>query len=261
MLRFTANRKFDGLMATTSARTRTRLLSASGPNAGKSLVALAGLKQAHFTDEDFTVILQWRLGIELNTPSCRCLNAKADGDPCEEMLDCYGDHAVCCPCGPLRIQRHNALTDELADITVETGAHVRREAWIREFANETSDAYLDIWAFGSTDVVDLLIDVTIRHPMSAAYQPAASSLRGAAATTGESGKRARYPAAHGRAVTPFAVETWGRFGDDAEGLLQRLVAAATRRQAIRGHACMPGSIMTRWRAALDAVLQRGVAKS
>ena len=95
------------------------------------------------------------------------------------MLDCYGDHAVCCPCGPLRIQRHNALTDELADITVETGAHVRREAWIREFANETSDAYLDIWAFGSTDVVDLLIDVTIRHPMSAAYQPAASSLRGA----------------------------------------------------------------------------------
>jgi len=24
---------------------------------------------------------------------------------------------------------------------------------------------------------------------------------------------------------------------------------------------MPGSIMTRWRAALDAVLQRGVAKS
>jgi hypothetical protein len=153
------------------------------------------------------------------------------------------------------------LRDELADTLVETGAHVRREAWIREFANETSDAYLDIWAFCSADVVDLLIDVTIRHPMSAAYQPAASSLRGAAATTGESGKRARYPAAHGRAVTPFAVETWGRFGDDAEGLLQRVVAAATRRQAIRGHACMPGSIMTRWRAALDAVLQRGVAKS
>ena len=87
------------------------------------------------------------------------------------MLDTHADHALICPCGPLRIQRHNAYADELAECIAETGAHVRREAWVEEMATEQADAVLDIWAFGSFDVSDLLVDVTIRHPLAASYQP------------------------------------------------------------------------------------------
>ena len=261
MLQFIAKRKFDALVATAGNRSRTRLQSASGPNAGKCLTAPAGVQQAHFRDDHFTTILQWRLGIVTPSSVSRCLNTKADGDICEEVLDPECDHAVCCPCGPLRIQRHNAVTDALADNMLETGAHVRREAWIQEFATDAADAVLDIWAFGCSDIADLLIDVTIRHPMSAAYQPSASHSPGIAAAAGERSKFTRYPAAHGRAVIPFSVETWGRLGTHAEELLQKMVAAATRHNVMRGHAPAPGSILKRWRAALDAILQRGVAMS
>ena len=177
------------------------------------------------------------------------------------MLDSHADHAVICPCGPLRIQRHNVYADELAEFIVETGAHVRREAWVGEMANEQSDAILDIWAFGSLDVSDLLVDVTIRHPMAAMYQPAASRDVGHAAAQAVQQKQHRYPASGGRSVTPFAIETWGRLDAGAEELLDRLAAAATRRDVFRGHAPPPGGRLKRWRAALDAVFQRGVAMS
>ena len=108
---------------------------------------------------------------------------------------------------------------------------------------------LDIWAFGSSDVSDLLIDVTIKHPMAAAY---ASHDAAIAAAAGERSKLKRYPAAQGRAVTPFAVETWGRLGTHAEEALQKMVAAATRHNVLRGHAPAPGSLLKRWRASLDA---------
>ena len=261
MLRFVATRKFDALFAAASERSQTRLLSASGPTAGKSLIAAAGLKQAHFSDEDFTTIVKQRLGIQTRSADGRCLNVKADGDVCEEVLDDHADHALCCPCGPLRIQPHNAYADELANCITETGVHVRREAWIKEFTSESSDAYLDVWAFGTPDVIDVLIDVTIRHPMAAAYQPSAARVQGHAAASGEREKKERYPAAGGRSMTPFAVETWGRLGDEAEELLQTLAAAATRRETRRGHVPIPGTILKRWRASLDATLQRGIARS
>ena len=95
--------------------------------------------------------------------------------------------------------------------------------------------------------------------MAAAYQPSAANDSAVAAAAGERSKLKRYPAAHGRAVTPFAVETWGRLGTHAEEILQKLVAAATRHNVLRGYAPAPGSILKRWRASLDAVLQRGIA--
>ena len=141
----------------------------------------------------------------------------------------------------------------------ETGAHVRREAWVAEFANPDSDAILDIWAFGCIDVRDLLVDVTIRHPRADTYQPAASQRAGAAAKQAEIDKEDRYPAAQGRSVTPFAVETLGRLGEQAEATLQMLAAVATRRAAMRGQAPCTTSFLRKWRICLDAALHRGVA--
>ena len=259
MLRHAVQHRYEKLFADSVTRDRTRLLSAGGPTAGKSLVAPAGLKQAHFSDVILTQILRWRLGIEGSSPVRQCCNVKADGDPCEEALGVHADHAVICPCGPLRIQRHDAYADTLSECIAETGAHVRREAWVGELATEQSEAILDIWAFGSADVEDLLLDVTIRHPVAAAYQPQASQEAGHAAATAAKQKLVRYPAAGGRSVTPFAVETWGRLDYGAELVLESLAAAAARHAALRGQAPPPGGCLKRWRAALDAVVQRGVA--
>ena len=258
-LQVVAQRRYNALFQDMDARGRTRLLSASGPTAGKALIAPAGLRQTHFGDVVFTQILHWRLGVPSGIPVQRCCNMKANGDPCEDILDLHADHALICPCGPLRILRHNTYADELAGCIAETGAHVRREAWIGELANEHSDAVLDIWAFGTLDVSDLLIDVTLRHPMAATYQPVASRSVGHAASAGVQQKMQRYPAAGGRTVTPFAIETWGRLDAGAEVLLETWAAAATRREALRGRASPPGGCLKRWRAALDAVVQRGVA--
>ena len=109
-----------------------------------------------------------------------------------------GDHAVCCRCGPMRIRRHNTMADHVADMIDNTGAHVRREAYVKEFCTAASDAYLDVWAFGGVHVDDLLVDVTIRHPMTDRCQPAASQTAGRAAEIGESDKQERYPPQGGR---------------------------------------------------------------
>lgn len=196
-----------------------------------------------------------------NAPNRRCCNQKTNEDFCETDLDEYGDHAVNCGCGPLRIQRHDAYADVLADCVAETGAHVRREAWVGEMVVPESEAIPDIWAFGTEEVVDLLVDVTVCHPMAAKYQPTAANRPEHAACDAAKRKLQRYPATGGRAVQPFAIETWGRLESGAETLLETLSAAATRRATLRGQATPLGGLLKRWRAALDAVIQRGVANA
>ena len=102
-------------------------------------------------------------------PLCQNFSA-ATGDTCGEMLDAWGDHAVGCRCGPLRIRRHNNAADHVADMVECTGAHTRREAYIKEFSRGGEDAYLDVLAFGGVHVEDLLIDATICHAMRSRYQ-------------------------------------------------------------------------------------------
>ena len=171
----------------------------------------------------------------------------------------YLDHAVCCSNGPLRIRRHDDIANCLADIVDETGAHVRREAYMQSFSTADSDAWWDIWAFGGMHLPELIVDVTVRHPVVARCQPRASRQAGVAAAAAEEDKQQRYPPAGGRSVTAFSVETWGRLGLSAEELLATLAAEATRHARRRGHAATASSFLRRWRASLDASLQRGVA--
>ena len=57
ILRVVADANINQLKAAGDDRDNTRLLSAGGPNAIKSLTALAGLKPTHFADEGFTEML------------------------------------------------------------------------------------------------------------------------------------------------------------------------------------------------------------
>ena len=262
LLRLSMNHQHRTMLETDDARTRTRLRSSGGATASKSLVAPAGLRAAHFTDEHVQEITWWRLGIACMPEEHRCQNYAASTHSfCHEPVNSYGDHAAMCRCGPLQIGRHNDLANALAECLEETGAHVRREAHVKEFSTSAQEAWLDIWAFGALNVQDLLIDVSIRHPTSSAYQRHAPNEDGAAASVGEEAMRTRYPASGGRSVTPFIVETWGRLGNTAEDLLQDLAAEATRRARQRGTQTTAGAFLRRWRATLDACLQRGIART
>ena len=106
---------------------------------------------------------------------------------------------------------------------------------------------------------DLLVDVTIRHPIADRYQPMSAHRPGATAAAAEQEKRERYPTAGGRSVTPFALETWGRLGDDGENLLQFLAGAAAQHARWHGRAATASSFMRRWRASIDGALQRSLA--
>ena len=167
---------------------------------------------------------------------------------CGEVIGPFCDHAPGSPRGPLKKQQHEQMADTLGEFAVETGAHVRREAFVAEFCSSAAESWLD-----------LLVDVTIRHPAHSRYQPNASNVAGHAAQQAEEEKTARYPAAGGRRVTPFAVETWGRLGEHAEALLTQLAAAASRRDLLRGRVAI--GRLQRWRATLDACLQKGVART
>ena len=217
------------------------------------------LKGVSFNDAEWRCALRWRLGIENEGPPRTCINVSVkSGEVCGEELDAEGVHALTCPRGPALKARHDEQCDLYADFTEETGARARREVYVPELSGD-QEAWLDVLAYGTPDVQDLLLDITVRHPGAARYQPNASTVAGYTAAKAEAEKLAAYPPAGGRSVTPIAAETWGRWGAIAEATLMVLAAAAARHD--RRRAREPGGRLARWRAQLDGALQRSVAAS
>ena len=148
------------------------------------------------------------------------------------------------------------MADPVARMSQEAGATVTRETPIREFQTDRP-AILDVTAFGTAEIVDLIIDVTGRHPTCAKYGRADREPE-RAATMAEVEKQQRYPPAGGRRVTTFAVETWGRLGPEAEQVIQQLAGAARRRDQQRDRLAV--NRVPKWRALIDATNQRSIAR-
>ena len=176
---------------------------------------------------------------------------------CEEPLDNRGDHALDCPCGPLRNFKHDDLADIYSDIYEEAGGLARREVYVQELSTRRQEAWLDVWGYGVPELPDVLLDITVRHPRAARYRPASEATPAAAAAKAEDEKVERYGEKSGRTVWPVAHESWGRLGLQAEAFLLACAGAAARRAHRRGR--IAGGELRRWRARLDGALQRGVA--
>ena len=250
-----ADQKFWQLLGTVSADDKIRLLSAGGPTAGSSLVSPMCHPAVHFADWQWTEALRWRLGVPRCGPQPSCRNQKLTSEECGQQLHPQPDHEVECPCGPFRTRRHDDLAECYADIAEEAGAVSRREVFVRELSGST-EAWLDVWAYGLPEANDVLLDITVRHPRAARYRPQAELTSGHAASEAEKEKLDKYPGTS-RQVWPIAHETWGRLGAQAEEFLAFCAAAARRRAHRRGRAA--GTELRRWRACLDACLQKGVA--
>ena len=194
----------------------------------------------------------------------RCKNLKQNGECCREPLS--ADHAVDCPCGPLRNRRHNDLAEDHASFIEEAGGLARLEVYVPEMSTAApssrdarckGEAWLDVWGYGVCEYPDLLLDVRVAHPHAARYRAQASKVPGHAAAYGEVEKHDRYPPAQGREIVAVVHETWGRLGAEAEDFLERLAAAARRRGLRRGRDSV--NTLARWREKIDGTLHKAVA--
>ena len=133
---------------------RVRILSCCGPTSGRSLVSMLGPQSTHFADWQFCAALKWRVGMCEPPANARCKNLKQNGEPCREPLS--SDHAVDCPCGPLRNRRHNDLAEDHASFIEEAGGLARLEVYVPEMSTAAptspdtkckNEAWLDVWGY------------------------------------------------------------------------------------------------------------------
>ena len=177
-----------------------------------------------------------------------------------------------CMIGPCRYALHHSAADLVGNFIREAGAHPRREVFVPEFVRSNQQpadpdhkedehrqfAVLDVWGFGSTEVPDLLVDVTFRNAAAPRYAPNAAVQPGWTARHAELEKQERYPPRAGRRVHTLAIEGWGRVGAEGEAMLLSLRAAADQRDWRSGRA--PFGRFQRWRQLLDATVQHGIAR-
>ena len=258
-LRHVADSEYSRLLHSVPKSALPRLRSAAGPTAGSSLVAPLSLPGVHFSDEEWEVTIRRRLGMRAVGPQrphavrlCRNLN-QSKNQFCGAVLDAEGNHAATCPCGPLTNQCHNGLSDRWCDILEETEVCTRRDLYVPALSTPAEEAWLDVGTFGLGPLAQQLFDITVRHPGAARYANHASSEDGATADRGRRDKHDRY----GDLVIPLVHESWGRLGNAAEALLNAASEAAARLDWRRGK--VPGNRIQRWRAQLDADLQRAQA--
>ena len=254
------------LLGNADERGRARLHSCGGPSSGRAFIATPLLPILSFNDQDWSSAVRWRLGLAQCAPNSRCQLSAADArEPCGAFLDSFGDHPQVCGKGPGFILRHDPICDSLAWGCIEAGAHTRREAWIRGATRQRGrggqprPARLDVWAFGTLDLADELIDVVVKHPAGNDILALAATTEAAAADEAERGKWGEYTLPPGRCLVPFGVETWGRLGASAEAFLGRLHAASSRRAFLRGQPV--SRVVSDVRAMIDAVVHKSVANT
>jgi hypothetical protein len=130
-----------------------------------------------------------------------------------------------------------------------------------EPGNENAvEAQLDVhmWSGGQQWLMEEWVDATVGHPWRKTGRTKAGNVDGSTAAAAEERKRQRYGEGRGGiTVTPFAVETWGRFGIGATELLAKM-AAHCAGSASFGPAAAAAKVR-RWRAELGIALARAQA--
>ena len=127
-LRKAAEARFMDQWTNGTPHDHTRLLSASGFTAGKSLCSPLNNKSAGYADESFRTAILWRLGELPKVEQC-CLNSY-DSDYtriCPDALGLGDEHETECSVGPMMNSRHNAMCEVWCRIADQTRALVRRE--------------------------------------------------------------------------------------------------------------------------------------
>jgi hypothetical protein len=182
-----------------------------------------------FDDDTMAGAVRWRLGtLQYGGQSRRCKLAAVGhaGEAAEEVqqramrgecgaaMDVYGDHPQVCCLGAGFNLRHDPIVELLGHALRELGCLSRVECSMigvfRRKGKTTAPGRLDVYAVGQAGLMEILIDVAVKHPCTDVLLPHAAERDGHAANMADKEKRREYILPAGKALTPFGAETFGR---------------------------------------------------
>ena len=172
----------------------------------------------------FNTALRWWVGASTWQAEV-CGVRAANGRQCGKELDKWGDHAVICPFGPGRIARHNAVNMTWLAAEKTAGFSVSREVGIKteeRSHKRQADTLVYDWEGGACCAQDWVV----AHIMTKAELKAKSADPNRAVIDAEKGKEKREGGKCEKVVgikyLPMAVDTFGGFGPNAMGAMERV---------------------------------------
>ena len=212
---------FISLLNSSSVPNKARLLSVSAPHAGswQSVVPSPSLG-LHLEPNECQMVFKWWLGLDTSGRSTCPFCPHAALDP-------LGHHAITCRHGADVVIRHNMMRDVLADffrrahlsVAVEKGHGLTRD----HNRQRPADLLVTGWDRGRPAAMD----ITVTSPLTPVILGESCQVVGAAALVAENRKlQANSPKCQelGWACTPLAVETYGNWGEVAQGTFSRLAS-------------------------------------
>jgi hypothetical protein len=204
-----------------------RLLSQKSGHGSAWMEARPSLtNQTSIASHLYRLGLKWWLGLPIVPANTVCT-------ACNNTLDAYGDHLLCCKHNNFA-KRHNAVQTTLIDSLQMARVPHQREAALAlhntglSLQQQLSPA--DILLFSWQHSRDLALDVTISHPAQRTEQPFNNEKARTFLTRKEKDKHTKYDdpcKKQGWCFSPFAMDTWGDTGPQAYPLLHRIVQKCT----------------------------------
>ena len=213
---------FHSLLSSASPVNKARMLSVSSPHASSWITAIPSTRlKMHLESAEFQMAIRWWLGLKTS-----------DASPCpfcpDLVLDPLGHHATSCRHGGDVVIRHNHLRDIVADFCRQAHLSVRVEAGYGLSSDHSNTRPADVLVQGWDRGSPAALDITVTSPLTPATLRDASSTAGAAAYAAECRKHTANDAKCqelGWACIPLAVETFGNWGMEAQGVFSRLASA------------------------------------
>ena len=182
------------------------------------------------TNEHSRIACRLRLALpQTHQPTKPTCQQKGLHATCNRPTDPMLHHVLACPCGPGPIRRHDALRDAwqliIADyigfepLAEQLLPHVPNTLSPSSRFTRNTEVRADL-AIPTTTTLKYL-DITVATPMKQEFtrSNAAATTPGIAASHAERVKHVHYEPYH---VTPLAMETFGRWGEEALQFLRSL---------------------------------------
>ena len=209
---------------------RALLRSHSGPNAAAALYGAPSAPEYTTPPDRFRTLLLDRLQLPLELTHSRC--------ECGAPLDAYGRHRAACNHSGRLKTRSVASEVALARVCREAGARVQTNVFLRNLNVSppvTDSRRIEVIATGLPCYggAQLAVDITVRSPLTACGEcrPQTAAVNGVVANAARTSKEDAYPelvSSNRCRLIVLAIETGGRWSDEAIDFVGTLAAAKTR---------------------------------
>ena len=203
--------------------------------------------------------MKFRLGMRVFEEPFPCPAATADGKMCGEVMDVFGDHAVCCRFGTSLVFRHNNVRDILGHAARAAGLAavvLEKKNLVPGSKSKPGDITVQQYHRGFSSTA---FDVTISHPLQSKYITVAMEGSGVAAEEAHDRKLQKHLANCEREGIQFVPLAWESTGLATE-TVHETVRRWTEMEAARGG--FPAAIIRQsLYAQLSCCLQRHLAQA